>query len=167
MVEPHLLVAVRFLPTREGSGTKSSGRRPKNRATLQVSPLSILVRSLGIAVLIYLWDVLGLRFLAPPAVSSASEVLTQTYRSPRASFEFPVTSRASVRLAASSGTQNVCETTKSRNRTGGKRRSKSRAHHLPAHATASLHSLTRCQAARVSVISKSGHSGQTPEAMTQ
>ena len=33
----------------------------------------------------------------------------------------------------------------------------------------SLHSLTRCQAARVSVTFKSGHSGQsqTPEAMTQ
>ena len=38
MVEPHLLVAVRFHPTREGSGTKGSGRRPKNRAFFQVSP---------------------------------------------------------------------------------------------------------------------------------
>ena len=37
MVEPHLLVAVRFPPTREGSGTKGSGRRPKNRAFFQVS----------------------------------------------------------------------------------------------------------------------------------
>ena len=45
-------------------------------------------------------------------------------------------------------TENVWETTKSRNRTGGRRRSKSRAHHPPAQATATLHSLTRCQAAR-------------------
>ena len=39
----------------------------------------------SIAVLIYWWDiyVLGLRFLAQPAVTSASEVLTQTYRSSR------------------------------------------------------------------------------------
>ena len=44
MVEPHLLVAVRFPPTREGSGTKGSGRRPKNRAFFQVSP-QYLVRS--------------------------------------------------------------------------------------------------------------------------
>ena len=73
------------------------------------------------------------------------------------------------RLAGSSGTQKVCETAKSRNRTGGRRWSKSRAHHQPAQATTSLHSLTRCQAARVSVIFKSGRSGQsqTPEAMTQ
>ena len=73
------------------------------------------------------------------------------------------------RRAGSSGTQKVCETTKSRNRTGGIRWSESRAHHPPAQATTSLHSLTRCQAARVSVLSKSGHSGQsqTHEAMTQ
>ena len=57
------------------------------------------------------------------------------------------------RPAGSSGTQKVCETTKFRNRTGGMRWSKSRAHHPPTEATASLHSLTRCQAARVSVIS--------------
>ena len=38
MVEPHLLVAVRFPPTREGSGTKGTGRRPQNRAFFQVSP---------------------------------------------------------------------------------------------------------------------------------
>ena len=38
MVEPHLLVAVRFPPTREGSGNKGSGRRPKDRAFFQVSP---------------------------------------------------------------------------------------------------------------------------------
>ena len=48
----HLLVAVRFPPTQEGSGTKSSGRRPKNRASFQVSP-SVF----GIAVFIGLfWD---------------------------------------------------------------------------------------------------------------
>ena len=73
------------------------------------------------------------------------------------------------RLAGSSGTQKVCETTKSRNRTGGRRWSKSRAHQPPAQATTSLHGLTRCHAARVSVTFKSGRSGQsqTPEAMTQ
>ena len=54
------------------------------------------------------------------------------------------------RLAGSSGTQKVCETTKSRNRTGGRRWSKSRARHPPAHAATSLHSLTLCQAAKVS-----------------
>ena len=74
----HLLVAVRFPPTREGSGTKSSGRRPKNRAILQVST-SVFGTQPGIAVLIYLWDVLGLRFLAPPAVTSAIGVLTQAF----------------------------------------------------------------------------------------
>ena len=38
----------------------------------------------AIAVLVYWWDiyVMGLRFLAQPAVTSASEVLSQTYRSP-------------------------------------------------------------------------------------
>ena len=62
------------------------------------------------------------------------------------------------RLTGSSGTQKGCEMTKSNKRTGGKRwnksRAKSRAHHPPAHAATSLHSLTRCQAARVSVISQ-------------
>ena len=38
MVEPHLLVAERFPRLREGSGNKGSGRRPNNRASLQVSP---------------------------------------------------------------------------------------------------------------------------------
>ena len=73
------------------------------------------------------------------------------------------------RRAGSSGTQKVCETTKSRNRTGGLRWSKNLAHHPPTQATTSLHSLIRCQAGRVSVISKSGRSGQsqTHEAMTQ
>ena len=66
MVEPHLLVAVRFPPTREGSGTKGSGRRPKNRAFFQVSPL--FGTQLGIAVFIGMfWDF---------AVTSAIEVLT-------------------------------------------------------------------------------------------
>ena len=68
VVVPRLLVAVMFPPTREGSGTISTGRRPKNRASFRYSPTVSLY-------------VLGLRFLAPPAVTSASEVLTQTYRS--------------------------------------------------------------------------------------
>ena len=79
VVVPHLLVAVRFLPTREGSGTKSSGRRPKNRASFRYHP-SVRGTQLGIAVLIFWWGVLGLRFLAPPAVTSAIEVSTQTFR---------------------------------------------------------------------------------------
>ena len=38
VVVPHLLVAVRFLPTsREGSGTMSTGRNPENRTSFQVS----------------------------------------------------------------------------------------------------------------------------------
>ena len=70
VVEPHLLVAVRFPPTREGSGTKGSGRRPKNRAFFQVSP-SVFGTQLGIAVFIGMfWDF---------AVTSAIEVLTQTF----------------------------------------------------------------------------------------
>ena len=44
VVVPHLLVAVRFPPTCEGSGTRGSGRRPKNRAFFQVS-LQYFVRS--------------------------------------------------------------------------------------------------------------------------
>ena len=80
VVVPHLRVAVRFSPTREGSGNKSTVLRPKNGATLQVSP-SIFGSLLGIAVFIYLLDVLGLRFLTLPAVTSAIEVLTQTHRS--------------------------------------------------------------------------------------
>ena len=74
MVEPHLLLAVRFLPTREGCCTKSSGHRPENRATLQVSFVSIWYAA-GYC-RIY-WDVRGLR--APPAVTSAIEVLIQTF----------------------------------------------------------------------------------------
>ena len=91
MVVSHLRVAVRFPPTREGSGTKSSGRRPKNRASFQVSPTVSLY---------FFWldiYVLGLRFLAPPPVTSASEVLTQTYRS-LGRVEVSVTSRASVEV---------------------------------------------------------------------
>ena len=70
----HLLVAVRFPPTREGSGTKSTGRRPKNRAIFQVSPFSTWYAA---GYCRTYWDVLGLR--APPAVTSAIEVLTQTF----------------------------------------------------------------------------------------
>ena len=52
----HLLVAVRFPPTREGSGTKSTGRRPKNRASFRYPP-QYLVRSWVIAVFIGMfWD---------------------------------------------------------------------------------------------------------------
>ena len=76
MVEPHLLVAVRLLPTREGRCTKSTGRRPKNRATLQVSLVSILYAAGYCGIY---WVVLGLR--APPSVTSAIEVLTQTFLS--------------------------------------------------------------------------------------
>ena len=81
MVVPHLLVAVRFLPDSRGQWHQ------EHRAPTQVPrnfsgiPPSVFVTQLGIAVLIYWWDVLGLRFLALPAVTSANEVLTQTYRS--------------------------------------------------------------------------------------
>ena len=44
VVGPHLLLAVRFPPTREGSDTKSSGRRPKNRASFRYPP-QYVVRS--------------------------------------------------------------------------------------------------------------------------
>ena len=84
VVVPHLRVAVRFLPTREGSGTKSTGRRPKNRASFRYPP-QYVVRS---RILPYFYT-LGLRFLAQPAVTSASEVLTQTYRSPVRVLCFP------------------------------------------------------------------------------
>ena len=47
-----------------------------------------------------------------------------------------MTSRASVRPAGSSGTQKVCEKTKSRNRTGSRAWRKSSAHRPPAHAVA-------------------------------
>ena len=44
MVDPHLLVAARFLPTREGSGTKSTRRRPKSRCYSSGIPREYLVR---------------------------------------------------------------------------------------------------------------------------
>ena len=70
MVVPHLLVAVRFPSDFE--------RAVAPRAQGADARTAQLFRyQLGIAVLIYLWDidVLGLRFLAQPAVTSASEVL--------------------------------------------------------------------------------------------
>ena len=75
MVVPHLRVAVRFPPTREGSGTKSTGRRPKNRASFRY-PLRYLVRSWVLPYLFFglFWD-----FGSLPAVTSASEVLTQAF----------------------------------------------------------------------------------------
>ena len=94
VVEPHLLVGVRFLPTRQG-GTKSTGRRPKNRATLQVSPVSMWYAARYCR--IYFLDVLGLRFLAPPAVTSTRGLNSDLSQS-RASFKVPVTSRASVEV---------------------------------------------------------------------
>ena len=69
VVEPHLLVAVRFLPTREGSGTKSTG---------QVFFQYVRRWYAAIYGRIY-WVVLGLR--APPAVTSAMEVFSQTFLS--------------------------------------------------------------------------------------
>ena len=61
VVAPHLLVAVRFLPTREGSGTKSTGRRPKYRASLHLFPCIWYAAGTFLAVFT---DVLGLWFLA-------------------------------------------------------------------------------------------------------
>ena len=74
----------------KGSGTKSTGRRPKNRASFRYPP-TVRGALMAIAVLIYWWDtyVQGLRFLALPAVTSASDVLTQTYRSPVRVLRFP------------------------------------------------------------------------------
>ena len=57
----------------------AEGANPRT-AQLFRCPPSFFGTQLGIAVLIY-WDVLCLRFLSLPAVTSASEVLTQTYRS--------------------------------------------------------------------------------------
>ena len=61
MVVPHLLVAVRFR-FQEGSGTKSTARRPKNRASFQVS-LQYVRRGTQL-IMAVLTDVLGLWFLA-------------------------------------------------------------------------------------------------------
>ena len=65
---PHLLVAVRSLPTSRGQWHQEYIAPTQEPRILQVSPYSI-------AVLIFWWDiyVLDLRFLAPPAVTSASE----------------------------------------------------------------------------------------------
>ena len=96
-VVTHLLVAVRFPPTREGCCTKSTGRRPEYRASFQVSlqyvrswyvfgrilPMFWFFGSLQLPAVTSaipgLNSDLDVRFL--PAVTSASEVLTQTYRS--------------------------------------------------------------------------------------
>ena len=76
----NLLVAVRFPPTSRGHWHQELRAPTQEPRILQVSP-SVFSTQLGIAVLIYLWGfyVLGLRFLAPPAVTSAIEVLTQTF----------------------------------------------------------------------------------------
>ena len=57
---------------------RAQGADPRNAQLFRYHP-SVCGTRLGIAVLIYWWDVLGLRFLTVPAVTSASEVLTQTY----------------------------------------------------------------------------------------
>ena len=91
VVVPHLLVSLRFHQTsREGTDTKCTGSRPKNRASFRYH-LTVRGAQMAIAVLIYWLDiyVLGLQFLAQPAVTSASEVLTQTYRSPVRALWFP------------------------------------------------------------------------------
>ena len=76
VVEPHLLVAVRFPPTREGSGTKCSGRRPKNRASFRYPP-QYLVRSRVLPYLLTcgMFWVFGSFHL--PAVTSATTIKPQ------------------------------------------------------------------------------------------
>ena len=64
------------------------------------------------------------------------------------------------RLAGSSDTQKVCRMTKSSVRTGDRRRSKSRARHLPAHA------VPDGQSVKMTKSRRSGQS-QTPEALIQ
>ena len=54
----------------------AQGADPKTAQSFRYPP-SVFGTQPGIAVLIYLWDVLGLRFLVPPAVTSAIGVLTQ------------------------------------------------------------------------------------------
>ena len=93
-----LLVAVRFPPTREGSGTKSSGRRPKYRASFQVSLQYVRRWYVFLGPYLQMFWVFGSLHLPavtsaipglnsdldvryPPVVTSASEVLTQTYLS--------------------------------------------------------------------------------------
>ena len=62
---------------------RAQGADPRSAQLFRYLP-SVCGTQLGIAVLFfYLWDVLGLRFLTLPAVTSASEVLTQTYRGGR------------------------------------------------------------------------------------
>ena len=57
---------------------RAQGADPRTVLLFRYLP-SVFGTLLGIAVFIYLLDVLGLRFLAPTAVTSATEVLTQTY----------------------------------------------------------------------------------------
>ena len=79
VVVPHLLLVVRFPPTREGSGTKNSGRRPNYRATFQVSLLSFWYAAGYCRTYLLVGCSGSFLFLTPP--TSASEVLTQTNRS--------------------------------------------------------------------------------------
>ena len=67
---PHLFVSVRFTSDFEkGSGTKSTGRRPKSRAPLQVSP-TVCGTQMCIDVLFHWWEIDDLGFfgslLNPP-----------------------------------------------------------------------------------------------------
>ena len=57
---------------------RTQGADPRTAQSFRYPP-SVHGTQPGIAVLIYLWDVLGLRFLSLPAVTSASEVLTQAF----------------------------------------------------------------------------------------
>ena len=86
VVVPHLLIAVRLPPTREGSGTKSSGRRPKNRASFRYPPTVSLYLCTG-----------GMSSV-PFSTSRnfGKKGLNSDLSQSRASFEIPVTSRASV-----------------------------------------------------------------------
>ena len=72
------LCSGKVLPDSRGQWYQEHRAPTQEPRILQVSPL-VFGTLLGIAVLIYLWGVLGFRFLTLPAVTSASEVLTQAF----------------------------------------------------------------------------------------
>ena len=79
-------------PTREGSGTWSTGRRPKNRASFRYLP-TVRGALVAIAALICWCDVLGLRFLSLPEVTSARSELRlawHVYNGVCCAFQFSV-----------------------------------------------------------------------------
>ena len=79
MVEPHLLVAVRFSPTSRGQWHQEHRAPTQEPSIFFRYPFSTF--SVGTQLILAVFtDVLGLRFLTHPAVTSASEVLTQTCR---------------------------------------------------------------------------------------